>query len=290
MSDKKYVGPIAAAKIVALVKAALGKKLDKSGGTITGSLKVGGLINAGNSLEVKSYIDAEGFIHSGLGLLSPSLGLNNDAEEASVYINCSGDNAARITSLGSDGKSHYSRFAVGTPAGDNDAATKAYVDDLAAGHEVIYVDFWGTGSGEEYSGDLKGYVVALASDQTYDAIFDLLSDGKNVVARLYDGSGKTNLIATSVDAQFSGDKTLGIINFLFFHAAETDFNGFPSTGDTIQFVKTSASSDAYVLYKYCSLPVPAGDGTDNGKVPIVNGTKWELKALLTYENGNEVRY
>ena len=114
------------------VKAAMDEKLDKSGGTITGSLKVDGLINAGNSLEVKSDIDAEGHIYSGLALLAPSLGLNNDAEEASVFIVCSGDNAARITSLSSDGKSHYSRFAVGTPTGDNDAATKAYVDSKVA--------------------------------------------------------------------------------------------------------------------------------------------------------------
>ena len=121
------------------VKAAMDGKLDKTGGTITGSLKVDGLINAGNSIDVKSDIDAEGYIHSGLALLAPTLGLNNDAEEASVSINCSGDNAARITSLGSDGKSRYSRFAVGTPTGDNDAATKAYVDNKVASG-VVTVD------------------------------------------------------------------------------------------------------------------------------------------------------
>ena len=102
MSDEKYVGAIAAAKNVLLTKAALDKKLDNTGGTITGSLKVDGLINAGNSLDVKSDIDAGGYIHSGLALLAPSLGLNNEAEGASVFINCSGDNAARITSLSSD--------------------------------------------------------------------------------------------------------------------------------------------------------------------------------------------
>ena len=132
MSDEKYVGAIAAAKNVLLTKAALDKKLDNTGGTITGSLKVDGLINAGNSLDVKSDIDAGGYIHSGLALLAPSLGLNNEAEGASVFINCSGDNAARITSLSSDGKSRYARLAVGIPTGDNDAATKAYVDSKSA--------------------------------------------------------------------------------------------------------------------------------------------------------------
>ena len=116
MSDEKYVGPIAAAKNVALVKAELGKKLDKSGGTITGSLEINGSMHAG------------GAVQSDFLLSAPSVIVHNDAAEASVHINCSGDNAARITSLGSDGKSRYSRVAVGTPTGDNDAATKAYVD------------------------------------------------------------------------------------------------------------------------------------------------------------------
>ena len=132
MSDEKYVGPVAAAKNVLLTKAALDKKLDKTGGTITGSLKVDGLINAGNSIDVKGDIDAEGYIHSGLAMLSQTIALNNDAEETSVSIDCSGDNAARITSLGSDGKSRYARLSVGTPTGDNDAATKAYVDSKSA--------------------------------------------------------------------------------------------------------------------------------------------------------------
>lgn len=114
------------------VKAAMDEKLDKTGGTITGSLKVGGIISTDMSLDLKSGIDAGGSIHSEESLLAPSLGLYNVAKETSVSIDCSGDNAARITSLGSDGKSHYSRFAVGTPTGDNDAATKAYVDSKVA--------------------------------------------------------------------------------------------------------------------------------------------------------------
>lgn len=143
MSDEKYVGAIAAAKNAALTKAALDKKLDKTGGTITGSLKVDGIISAGMSLDLKSGIDAGGCIHSEESLLAPALGLYNGAKETSVSIDCSGDNAAKITSLSSDGKSHYARLAVGTPTGDNDAATKAYVDAKVGA--TVYVDFWWTG-------------------------------------------------------------------------------------------------------------------------------------------------
>ena len=126
MADKSpYVGPIAAAKNVALVKAALDKKLDKTGGTITGSLEVT------NSLTAHSSIEAENYIKSDLLLMAPMLALNDEAKDATISISVAGDNAAKATSLGSDGKTRYSRMAVGTPTGDNDAATKAYVDEKA---------------------------------------------------------------------------------------------------------------------------------------------------------------
>lgn len=277
MSDEKYVGAIAAAKNAALTKAALDKKLDKTGGTITGSLKVDGIISAGMSLDLKSGIDAGGCIHSEESLLAPALGLYNGAKETSVSIDCSGDNAAKITSLSSDGKSHYARLAVGTPTGDNDAATKAYVDAKVG--ETVYVDFWRTGQSEVYDKALKAYTIALSSNQTYDAVFDLISSGANVIARLYEDSSKTELVAESIEAQISGDKTLGNINFLFLRAASGIFAGFPTIADAIWVTKTASGAAAYALYKYCALPIPAGDSTDSGKVPTINGKKWEMKKV-----------
>lgn len=264
MSDKKYVGAIAAAKIVALIKAALGKKLDKSGGTVTGSLEINGGVHAG------------GAVQSDLLLSAPSVTVHNGAGE-SVHINCSGDNAAGISSLGSDGKSHYSRLAVGTPTGDNDAATKAYVDAKVGA--TVYVDFWWTGQSEVYDKAHKAYTIALSSNQTYDAVFDLISSGANVIARLYEDSSKTELVAESIEAQISGDKTLGNINFLFLRAASGIFAGFPTIADAIWVTKTASGAAAYALYKYCALPIPAGDSTDSGKVPTINGKKWEMKKV-----------
>lgn len=148
-----------------------------------------------------------------------------------------------------------------------------------SGSDAVYIDFWPTGSDEKYDNGLKGYTLDLMTNQTYEAVFDLIGSGAEVIARLYSDSDKTNLVATSVNTQLSGDKTLGSINFLFFHAAETDFNGFPSTGDAILMLKTSNSTSTFALYKYCTLPLPAADGGDSGKVPSVNGKKWELKEL-----------
>lgn len=154
------------------VKAALDEKLDKSGGAITGSLKVDGTIDAGMSLNLKSSIEAEGYIHSKELLLAPSLGLYNSANEMSVSIGCSGDNAAGITSLGSDGKSRYSRFAVGTPTGDNDAATKAYVDSkVASGGVTVDTEMSSTSTNPVQNKAVKSYVDGKVSGlQTADQV------------------------------------------------------------------------------------------------------------------------
>lgn len=130
-----------------------------------------------------------------------------------------------------------------------------------------------------YDKALKAYTIALSSNQTYDAVFDLISSGANVIARLYEDSSKTELVAESIEAQISGDKTLGNINFLFLRAASGIFAGFPTIADAIWVTKTASGAAAYALYKYCALPIPAGDSTDSGKVPTINGKKWEMKKV-----------
>ena len=266
MSDEKYVGAIAAAKNAALTKAALEKKLDKTGGTITGSLKVDGLINAGNSLEVKSDIDAEGHIYSGLALLAPSLGLNNEAEEASVFINCSGDNAAKITSLSSDGKSHYARLAVGTPTGDNDAATKAYVDAQLA--DDTYFDVYVSIADTPVSNlDIASgtYVADCTASHTYAEIKAAADAGKTPRVLVVDDVTKPGadhiicpLVGTSGSSyRFSAPNNIGV-------------------GGTAYIVITHIDND-YVLYSCSAGELPAVKDTDNGKYMLVDGGAWKAK-------------
>ena len=154
---------------------------------------------------------------------------------------------------------------------------KEFTLPLSGGETTTYVDFWGTGQDEVYDNGLKAWTITLATNQTFDAIFDLISSGANVVARLYKDSTKSELIAKSVETQLSGDKTIGNIIFSFVHASPDVFLGFPTIADAIWLTKTSTATSVYALYKWCALPVPAGDGSDNGKVPTVKGTAWELK-------------
>ena len=169
-------------------------------------------------------------------------------------------------------------------------AEKEFTLPISGGSAPTYVDFWGTGQSEVYDNDLKAWTVSLGTAQTFDSIFDLISSGDNVVARLYTDSTKSELVAKSIETNISGDKTLGNINFLFVHAATDVVFGFPTIADSIWVTKADNATSTYAIYKWCAIPVPAGDSADNGKVPIINGTTWELKTLPTYANGNEVRY
>ena len=58
MSDEKYVGAVAAAKNAMLTKAALDKKLDKTGGTVTGSLEINGDMHAGGAVQSDFLLSA----------------------------------------------------------------------------------------------------------------------------------------------------------------------------------------------------------------------------------------
>ena len=161
-----------------------------------------------------------------------------------------------------------------------------------AGDAITYVDFWPTGSGEQYNGNYNGYQVELATDQTFDAIFDSFKAGNKIVARLYKNADKSELAASSVDTAVTGSKQFGAIHFQFVTAdADTGaLAGFPFIGEAIMMMKMGEAAIIYLIENRNVLPTPNADGTDNGKVPIINGTKWELKTLPTYANGNEVSY
>lgn len=146
------------------------------------------------------------------------------------------------------------------------------------GSDTVYVDFWPTGSAEEYDKDIKGYIVELTTDQTFDSIFDYIKAGNTTVARLYDSADKSNSPLSSVDATVSGDKELGTIHFQFVSAGTGAVAGFAFIGETITMIKSGTNTTIFLAANKNVLPTPNGDGTDNGKVPTINGSKWELKA------------
>ena len=241
--DSKAVGPLATARLVALIKAETGKKYDKTGGKIDGSAEITGDMHAG------------GAVQSDLLLSAPSVAVHNGAG-ASVHINCSGDNAAGISSLGSDGKSHYSRFAVGTPTGDNDAATKAYVD----GRTHDYYDVTVTSSADaaqtidggiiDVRGSADKTVAEIAAAYAAGAIVRCIYGGNVMpLVRAEDGSYSFAGVGANYGVARSGNITITIMS--------------TSNGDTTLI--TSAAGE---------LPIPDSDVSQNGCVLVVRDGQW----------------
>lgn len=128
----KYAGQTALNKLMQLIKTAMNNKadktaldgkLDKTGGTVTGSLTV---IGAGLSVEASANGSGNLSVDGPLVARGGFFVLNGE-EYASLV--CTGENAAKI--VGTD--SNYARVAVGAPSGDNDATTKDYVDNKVSG-------------------------------------------------------------------------------------------------------------------------------------------------------------
>lgn len=153
------------------------------------------------------------------------------------------------------------------------------VDMPSGGSSDLYVDFWPTGSGEEYNGNFNGYQVELATDQTFDAIFDSFNAGNKIVARLYKNADKSELGASSVDTAVTGSKEFGAIRFQFVTTDTDAVAGFEFIGEDITMMKMGEATVIFLIANQNVLPTPNADGTDNGKVPIINGIQWELKTL-----------
>lgn len=193
----------------------------------------------------------------------------------SNYVTASGKMLVRVIELSADVNTTTWKYAV-----------KEFTLPITGGSsDTVYVDFWPTGSAEEYDKDIKGYTLDLATDQTFDAIFDSIKAGNKVVARLYEDSSKSDYPVSSVDATVSGDKTLGTIHFQFVSAGTGAVAGFAFIGETITLIKTSSGTSIFLAANENVLPTPNSDGSDNGKVPTINGTSWVLK---TPDAGNSV--
>lgn len=245
--DNKAVGPLATARLVALIKAETVKKYDKIGGKINGSAEITGDVHAG------------GAVQSDLLLSAPSVAVHNGAG-ASVHINCSGDNAAGISSLGSDGKSHYSRFAVGTPTGDNDATTKAYVD----GRTHDYYDVTVTSSADAAQ-TIDGGIIDVrgSADKTVAEIAAAYAAGA-IVRCIYNGNIMQLVRATEGSYSFSG--------------VGANYGVARSGNITITIMSTSNGDTTLITSAAGELPIPDSDVSQNGCVLVVRDGQWMYSA------------
>ena len=241
--DNKAVGPLATARLVALIKAETAKKYDKTGGKIDGSAEITGDVHAG------------GAVQSDLLLSAPSVTVHNGAGE-SVHINCSGDNAAGISSLGSDGKSHYSRLAVGTPTGDNDATTKAYVDGKA--HD--YYDVTVTSSADAAQ-TIDGGIIDVrgSADKTVAEISAAYAAGA-IVRCIY--GGNIMQLVRAADGSYS------------FAGVGANYGVARSGNIVITIMPTSSGDVTWITSAAGELPIPDSDVSQNGCALVVRDGQW----------------
>ena len=254
--DNKAVGPLATAKLVALIKAVMEKKYDKTGGKIDGSAEITGGLKVRMSSEFSSSIKAGSEISSDMLLMAPIVELHDPAKEESISFCVSGENAAKVTSPVSGGGTQYARLAVGTPTGDNDAATKAYVD----GRTHDYYDVTVTSSADaaqtidggiiDVCGSADKTVAEIAAAYAVGAIVRCIYGGNVMpLVRAEDGSYSFAGVGANYGVARSGNITITIMS--------------TSNGDTTLI--TSAAGE---------LPIPDSDGSQNGRALVVGDGKW----------------
>lgn len=257
--ESKAVGPLAADKLVALIKDETAKKYDKTGGKIDGSAEITGSLKVGMGVEVNSSIDAENYIKSDLLVMAPIVALDDPSKDASVSFGVSGENAAKVTSPVSGGGTQYARLAVGTPTGDNDAATKAYVDSHVTGHEVITVTSTEV-SDLGYDAEEGATKYSVTFDASFDSILANLAANKPMKFNiaLPDGTG-------SVPISFNTGYFSALNNGTF------AFTGSIAGAPIVLSIGGLGSATVYIYGDY--LPDPNPDDSDNGKVLVVNKHK-----------------
>lgn len=345
MSDWKYVGPTAAAKLVALVKAAINSKadktnattsvaglmsaadkakldgiadgatkitvdselssssanpvmngtiavalsgkadqadvfgkLDKTGGTISGNLKL-----AKTSEEGTGSIDVEGDVSAMSGTTrlwrvyvtnnvdsdqqfkAPLFVLSDPLSQKSVQAKQDGNAAVKIECFDDSISKGYARLKIGTPTEDDDATTKAYVDGLAAEHEAIIV------------------TSTKVSDLGYDA-----SNGASRYSVTFDASFDSILanLAANKPMKFNitlPDSSTGLpVSFSTGYVSALNNSDYLFTGTILNYpvvLSIGALGSATVELFGAYLPDPNPDDSDDGKVLAVNKHKWEIKAI-----------
>ena len=259
-NDNKAVGSLAAAKLVTLIKAETGKKYDKTGGKIDGSAEITGGLKVGMSSEFSSSIKAGSEISSDMLLMAPIVALHDPATEESISFGVSGENAAKVTSPVSGGGTQYARLAVGTPTGDNDAATKAYVD----GRTHDYYDVTVTSSAGAAQ-TIDGGIISVrgSADKTVAEISAAYYAG-DIVRCIY-GGNTMNLLRVA-DGSYS------------FAGVGANYGVARSGNITITIMSTSNGDVTLITSAAGELPIPDSDVSQNGCVLVVGNGQWMYSA------------
>lgn len=171
-----------------------------------------------------------------------------------------------------------------TFAGDEKWVYAAKEFELPLDNALQAVTYTGSNVGEGvYSATKHKTEYQVAFNETTANIIAAIESGKKVILRVDLKDQDSN---KTYPVYFASGYTRAD---LFTNCAHYIFAGTLG-GDQVTLELNSLHTHAtLVTYGYI-LPEPNPDGSDNGKVPTVEGNKWVMKAIPTYANGNEVSY
>lgn len=254
--NNKAVGPLATAKLVALIKAVTAKKYDKTGGKIDGNAEITGGLKVGMSSEFSGSIKAGSEISSDMLLMAPIVALRDPAKEESISFGVSGESAAKVTSPVSGGGTQYARLAVGTPTGDNDATTKAYVDGRTHDYYDVTVI-----SAADAAQTIDGGIISVrgSADKTVAEIAAAYAAGA-IVRCIYGGNIMQLVRATDGNYAFAG--------------VGANYGVARSGNITVTIMSTSNGDATLITSAAGELPIPDSDVSQNGCALVVRDGQW----------------
>ena len=255
--DNKAVGPLATAKLVALIKAETAKKYNKTGGKIDGNAEITGGLKVGMSSEFSSSIKAGSEISSDMLLMAPIVELRDPAKEESISFGVSGENAAKVTSPVPGGGTQYARLAVGTPTGDNDATTKAYVDGRTHDYYDVTVV-----SAADAAQTIDGGIISVrgSADKTVAEIAAAYAAGA-IVRCIY--GGNIMPLVRAADGSYS------------FAGTGANYGVARGGNITVTIMSTTSNGDTTLITSAAGeLPIPDSDVSQNGCALVVRDGQW----------------
>lgn len=125
---------------------------------------------------------------------------------------------------------------------------------------------------------VNGYVsYDGGSNLDFDDLLPLVENNQRFVATLHKGISETAPEWSSlVYSSQSVKNGVGNITFAITTGINLE-NGIPVMDGTVVFSKDASGAKKVQIVFASALPAPTPDGSDDGKVPAINGTKWELK-------------
>ena len=231
----------------------LDKKLDKSGGKITGALEVVGALTADQKLQTKYGM---------------TIYQRGDVSKEITAV-CTGENAGKFI-----GKSEtdLARISVATPVNNDDAATKKYVDERVSSVGGAGIDYFDVYAEVKYSyvEIMDGFYVSnCLVTATFDEIKEALDAGKT-----------PRIIETnSLDSRSLVD---GIMSLYSYDSNSFVFTGVSRSANSASGLAVIAiQADGTVMYRVAAGELPAVKDTDNGKYMLVDGGEWKAKVPPT---------